>query len=85
MTVETTRQARCSFAVVNRRRDDRDERRRQRPGGDQLEDQVRDAERGEERVELGRPEGVADDDDPDLAEDPRDEERAGDDQPGAGE
>ena len=34
--------------------DDRDERRGQGPGRDELEDQVGDPERGEERVELGR-------------------------------
>ncbi len=85
MTVDTTRQARCCSAVVNRPDDDRDERRRERTGGDELEDQVRDAERGEERVELGRSERAGDDDDADVAEDPRDEERAGDDQPGAGD
>ena len=66
-------------------RDDRDERRRERTGGDQLEDQVRDAERGKERVELGRSERAGDDDDADVAEDPRDEERAGHDEPGAGD
>ena len=67
------------------RRDDRDQRRRQRAGGDELEDQVRDAERGEERIEIGRTERVRDDDDPDVAQHARDEERARDDQPGAGE
>ena len=59
---------------------------RQRPGGDELEDEVRDPERGEERVELaGRPERRADDDEADPAEHPRDEEGDGDDQPGPGE
>ena len=67
-------------------RDDRDQRRRQRPGGDELEDQVGQAERGEERVELAAgAERVADDDDADPAEDPGDEERAGDDQARPGE
>ena len=51
--VETTRQARACSPVASRpetigiRADDR------APGRDELEDQVRDAERGEEGVELG--------------------------------
>ena len=59
MTVDTTRQARARSLVVNRpdttgmSADDR------APGRDQLEDQVRDAEGGEERIELGRRERVA--------------------------
>ena len=61
---------------------DRDQRRGQGPGGHELEDQVRDPERGEERVELRERSAVADDDDrPDPAEDARREERGGDDQP----
>ena len=52
VTVDTTRQARASSSVANRPGDDRDHRRRQRPGRDELEQEVRDPERGEERVEL---------------------------------
>ena len=85
-TVETTRQACDSLAAGQQRRDDRDERRRQRPRRDQLEDQVGQAECGEERVELARQQaGVADDDEADVAEQARDEERARDDDPGPGE
>ena len=72
MTVETTRQARACSSVANRpatigmSADD------SAPGRDELEDEVRDPEGGEERVEL-RPIGptLRDDDDPDPAEDPR--------------
>jgi hypothetical protein len=39
--------------------DDRDERRRQGARRDELEDEVRDAERREERVELGRRNALA--------------------------
>ena len=63
-------------------RHDRDQGRGQRAGRDELEDQVRDPERGEERVEVGERAAVPDDDDgPDPAEDARHEERGGDDQP----
>ena len=51
-TVEATRQARDSLVGREQPGQDRDERRRQRAGGDELEDEVRDPERGEERVEL---------------------------------
>ncbi len=54
VTVDTTRHARRFAVGLEDARDDRDERRRQRPGGDELEHQVRDPERGEERVEVGR-------------------------------
>ena len=85
MTVETTRHARCCSLVVNRAETIGMSGRRQRPGGDELEDQVRDAEGREERVELGGAKRVRDDDDPDVAEDARDEECARDDESGAGE
>ena len=53
ITVETTRQA-CALLVRARAGPATIgiERRRQGPGRDELEDQVRDAERGEERVEV---------------------------------
>ena len=62
--------------------DDRDERRRECPGRDELEHQVWQAERREERVELRPdPEDHADDRDPDPAEQAGDEVRARDDEP----
>ena len=41
VTVETTRQARCVLVRRQETRDDRDERRRQGAGGNELEDEVR--------------------------------------------
>ena len=87
MTVDTTRQARGSLVGREQaprrsgsRADDR------APAATSWKIEVRQAERREERVELGRrAERVADDDRSDVAEDPRDEERARDDQPGAGQ
>ena len=77
-------------AIVLARREepgrDRDERRAEGPRGHELEDEVRDPERGKERVQLAaHAERRADDDDADVADHPRHEERSGDDQPGAGE
>ncbi len=54
MTVETTRQARGASFGGEQRRHDRDQGRGQRAGGDELEDEIRDAECGEERVQFGR-------------------------------
>ena len=66
--------------------DDRDERRSERARRDELEDQVRDPERGEEAVELGAGgKRVRDDDQPNPAEDARREKRRRHDQPGMGE
>ncbi len=74
------------FAGGQQRCHDRHERRRERSRGDELEDQVGDAERREERVEVGRgAERVADDDETHVAEDARDQECARDDDPRAGE
>ena len=54
-----------------------------RAGRDELEDQVGDAERGEERVQLrARAERAADDEDADVAEHPGDEVGARDDEAG---
>ncbi len=67
-------------------RHDRDHGRRQRARRDELEHQVGQPERGEERIEVRtRRERVRDDDDPEPAEDARDEEGARDDQTGSGE
>ena len=66
--------------------DDRDQRRRHGTGRDELEQEIRDPERGEEGVELTWiGDGVDDDDEPQPAEHARDEEGARDDQPGARE
>ena len=66
-------------------RHDRDQGRRQRARGDQLEDQVGDAEGGEERVELRRIEQLREHDQADPAQDARDEEGPRHDQAGPGE
>ena len=64
--------------------DHRHERGGDRAGRHQLEDQVRDAEGREERLQLRPIAGRADDDhDPDVAQHPRDEVRDRDDEPGA--
>ena len=64
---------------------DRDHRRAQRTGGDELEDRVGDAESGEVGVQLrARAELVGDDDDADIAKDARHEKRDGHDEAGAG-
>ena len=77
---------RALFAVALRdAREDRDERGRQRPRRHELEHQVGQAERGEERVELGGGKGVADDHEADPAEHAGEQERPRDDHPGAGQ
>ena len=86
VTVDTTRHARALPVGLEQRRDDRDEGGRQGPGRDELEDQVRDPERGEERVEsVGDVDRVGDDDEAQPAEDARREERGRDDEPGPGQ
>jgi hypothetical protein len=71
--------------VREQSREDGDERRSERSRGDELEDQIRDPKRGEERVQIARrPERRADDDDTNPAEDPRQQVGAGDDQAGPG-
>ena len=54
VTVDTTRHARSAPSEVDHAREDRDQRRGERPRRDQLEQQIGDAERGEEGVELTR-------------------------------
>jgi hypothetical protein len=66
-------------------RDDRDHRRRQCSGRHELEDQVRDAEGREERVELRGVEQLREYDQADPTQDPRDQEGPGHDQTGPGE
>ena len=74
------------LVVGQQRRDRGDERRGKRPCSHELEDQVRDPERGEEGVEgTLDPEGGAEHDEAHPAEHARDEERAGHQQPGADE
>ena len=80
MTVEATRQARSCSPEWQQAGEHRDERRGDGARGDQLEDEVRDAERGEVGVELGAgAEQVADDDEAHPAEDARGQEGADDD------
>ena len=65
---------------------DRDQRGRQRPGRHELEDEVGQAECGEERVQRrGGPEPVGDHQHADIAQDPRDQEGPRDDEPGSRE
>ena len=66
-------------------RHDRDEGGRQGACRHELEDEVRDPERREERIEVGGAERVGDDDDPNISQDPRHQVRGRDDQPGTGE
>ncbi len=74
-TVDATRQARDGVPVREQRREHRDERRRDGTGGHQLVDEVRDAERREVGVEVGvLAEDVADDHQPDPAQQPRGQE-----------
>ncbi len=82
MTVDTIRQARGCSSAANRADTTGINADDSAPGRHELEDQVRDAERGEERVKLGgRAEFIADDQQPDIAEHARDEEGAGHDEP----
>ncbi len=74
------------LAFTEQAGEDRDERRPEGPGRHELEDEVGQPERGEERVELALgTEDRAEDDEADPAEDARRKERDRDDQPRAGQ